>query len=106
MNASAANWSRTKMLTTSSPSGAERFYQWVPVSPKRAEALMGEGITPESNPTAFQPDRVLVPIERNEEIKKYIAAHPNTRWVTRVGDPDPVVSGEIPGKVDDPGLGF
>src|ERR1700730_12186684 len=98
------------MSATTSPTGAnERFYQWVPVSPKRAEALIEEGITPQTNPTAFQPDRVLVPVERNEEIKKYIAEHPNTKWFTRVGDPDPVFVGEIPnseGRADDPGLGL
>jgi hypothetical protein len=97
------------MSATPSPMGAERFYQWVPVSQKRAEALIAEGRTPQTNPTAFQPDRVLMPVERNEEIKKYIAEHPNTKWFTRVGDPDPVFVGEIPnteGRPDDRGLGL
>jgi hypothetical protein len=97
------------MSATSSPSAVERFYQWVPISKEKADALIEEGITPQTNPTAFQPDRVLVPAERNEEIKQYIAEHPNTKWFTRAGDPDPVFEGEIPnpeGKADDPGLGL
>ncbi len=97
------------MSATASPIGAERFYQWVPVSQERADALIAEGRTPQTNPTAFQPDRVLAPVERNEEIRKYIADHPNTKWFTRVGDPDPVFVGEIPnanGRPDDPGLGL
>jgi hypothetical protein len=57
-----------RVATRVGAAGTPKYAFWKPLDAKKYTALLEQGITPESNPFAFAPDKTPWPQERNAEV--------------------------------------